>query len=205
MIQLSYAHARGEATSGIEGAILEAARAGIHLVAAAGVGDPNPYQPMRLSNAIPQAMPEVTVVGAVSGGAPSEHANTGPELDFVAEAEENDSVLASGQSAGLLGKLHAEKKGVSASEARLRSLTRGALVDGERFEPDLMGFGVLDPSDFSIEVGHRTMRYKSPASGIGIDFNSAEAIRAISATSECAGPCDGRAAFRSSASARDVP
>ncbi|OQW47979.1 MAG: hypothetical protein A4S09_14370 [Proteobacteria bacterium SG_bin7] len=111
---INFSFALSKDSKELQNAIKYAAKKNIVLVAAAGIGLKNPYEPMDVSKIFPQSYSEVLVVGkSLSCTEPDEMSNFGKKIDFVIpedETKKRGSSYTAARALGLLSLLISKNK-----------------------------------------------------------------------------------------------
>jgi membrane-anchored mycosin MYCP len=150
VINLSLGLDRGSAA--LRAAIARAADRGVPLVAAAGVGVPNPYRPRPLRELHPQSDPAVIVINSVTAeGAPNPDSNHGPEITVSVAARPEgawggSSLAAVEVSAALARELGRGEVRPRPDEVRRRLREAAEPLPGR--DPRRVGAGRLEPLRF---------------------------------------------------------
>src|SRR5690606_29044384 len=173
----------------LKAVVRKAAREGVILVAAAGVGVPNPFKSVPLSEMYPQAYPEVIVVGSAREvGNADLVINYGPEMDLV-QVQKPDadgkarrgSSFAAGTVSGAIGRHLFTHAGLRAADAR--AALREATHQPDVYDLDRFGYGIFDSRLLSDADPDETdfRVYGEGEEHRVVDFNSSENIRGVEA------------------------
>jgi subtilisin family serine protease len=175
--------------------VAAAEKAGTLVVAAAGIGVPNPFRPAALSTFAPQRFAETFVVGrAREHGLPDELGNFGPELDLSVEqaAGVNPGVGSSFAAAEVSGIAAALDSGLPLAELRCRLRQATAPAAPSRDVESRVGFGVLSRGE---PPGGPCLGARANQGFTRVWVNSAEPLTASSAEWSCPSRPPERAAF----------
>ncbi|MGE0615821.1 MAG: S8 family serine peptidase [Bacteriovoracia bacterium] len=191
-------------TPEMDAAVAAAATRGVPIVTAAGVGVPNPFAPVALSQMYPQAYPGVIVVGKALGtNQPDIISNFGPALDVVVaplpngnylpeEINSHGSSFAAAIVSGAVAKYRLAHP--SAAPAEIRAALRHSTIppyfrEEDRAKLDRLGSGTARlvefqkiPNDgYFARMGQNPFTLKHE-----IEINSSEALQGAKGTYECA-------------------
>jgi subtilisin family serine protease len=176
-------------------AVAEAKQADVIIVAAAGVGVPNPFRPLRLETVYPQAYEDLIVVGSSERtDRPDDLQNFGDPLDLSVHQSRTGpnrswsfgSSFAAGEISGYVARRL--QAGGSLDLRSMRQLLRASTSAPPKPDFGRVGYGYFDASAFGQgrpeAVTHRI--YRSPE-GVSVDFNARDEIEAVGGAWACAG------------------